>query len=391
MLYHSLKFHRIAIFTQIFFGGFFLFVIPASASSLYLEPKDITLTRGDTVTVEVRIDTQGQCVNVVEGLIHYDQTLIKATEFSRGESLLSLWVKAPEIDTEKGLIRFSGGIPGGYCGRVAGDPGLTNLIGRIAFTVPGFSVGMSPMGTGTSAIVEILPESTVFLNDGKGTKSALSTYGMKIGIAEGIPQGRNDWLQKMRDDKTLPEFFQIEMVRDPTVVDNKAFIVFSTTDKQSGIDHYEIKEADPVRSEFKAGSRQFAVWVPAESPYVLEDQDLKSRISVRAIDNAGNSRVAELVPSTAYREPLPDRGTRIKFFYLGVIGLIFCIILWRISKRKEVVPETEYGTQGEELSPQRKVVKNFDASPESRTTPQRITSDGDQHRPPPTRLVIPKR
>jgi hypothetical protein len=57
------------------------------------------------------------------------------------------------------------------------------------------------------------------------------------------------------------------------------YIVFSTVDKQSGVDHYEV---------FENGA-----WEKVVSPYKLPDQSLKSEIKVKAIDKAGNERVGD--------------------------------------------------------------------------------------------------
>ena len=72
-------------------------------------------------------------------------------------------------------------------------------------------------------------------------------------------------------------------------------MAFSTTDPQSGIDHYEILEGSDT------------VWHNATSPYRLTDQSLSSNIYIRAVDGAGNFRVVEL---PAENSPHPEISAR---------------------------------------------------------------------------------
>jgi hypothetical protein len=69
-------------------------------------------------------------------------------------------------------------------------------------------------------------------------------------------------------------------------------LVFSTQDKGSGIDYYEVKE----ESQFLLFRLLPSKWHRAESPYLLRDQSLSSRIYVKAVDRAGNKQFAELLP-----------------------------------------------------------------------------------------------
>ena len=91
-------------------------------------------------------------------------------------------------------------------------------------------------------------------------------------------------------------------------------MVFATIDKTSGVDYYEVKEG---KHDFQR----------AESPYLLEDQSLRSKISVRAVDKAGNERIAEIIP------PFKVSWKDIVILLAILIGI--GVILWIISKIKE--------------------------------------------------------
>src|SRR5262245_36451400 len=105
----------------------------AHAALLYFDPPESSIFRGDTEPLRLRIDTdEGECINTVDVVIYYSPS-IRAVDVSRGESILSVWVEEPHIDEEAHTITLAGGIPGGYCGRIAGDPKLTNVVADFAF------------------------------------------------------------------------------------------------------------------------------------------------------------------------------------------------------------------------------------------------------------------
>ena len=66
-----------------------------------------------------------------------------------------------------------------------------------------------------------------------------------------------------------------------------------------GIARYENKEEkiSPILKIRIKGTE----WSEAQSPYILQDQKLQSWIFVKAIDKAGNERVAELAPQKSLK------------------------------------------------------------------------------------------
>jgi hypothetical protein len=292
----------------------------AHAATLYMDPAETHAYRADTFTVAVRIDTDvDECINTVDGVITYDPSVI-AVDVSRGDSILSLWVEDPKIDQQNRRITFAGGIPNGYCGRVAGDPRLTNVIARLVFQVPGFSVG----GGDDDGIADIsfAPETRVLLNDGTGNDAPLRTFPSRVILDDRAGnEVRDEWGDAVDADTEPPAPFSIELVQNDEVFNGDYYIVFSTTDKQSGLDHYEIYE-EPIEemSLFKWGAPDRA-WGEAKNPYVLADQDLKSIIRVKAIDKAGNERIAVFAPEDAARiiDPLVA--------VLAIVGAVAVLII----------------------------------------------------------------
>ena len=286
----------------------------AEAALLYLDPAETTVRPGDTFPVNVRIDPQGECINAAEVNIGYPKGLLEVVDVSRGESIFPIWITAPTVKPEFGLLTMVGGVPGGYCGRTPGDPSLTNILAKLIVRVPS-GVDLLP----ARVRLAFLPSSLIVLHDGRGTEARTVFENAQFTVsASGTPRA-NVWTDALANDKTAPEMFVIEVHREPSVLDNKYFAVFSTVDKQTGLDYYEVSETrdmtlDLVRDRSKLSFRR------ADSPYVLQDQDLRSIVRVRAVDKAGNERIAE------YRLPEDQRGNRIFLWLFGTAAFFFIFL-----------------------------------------------------------------
>lgn len=327
-----------AVFLLSMITGILVAPLSVSAAALTLDPEEATLGPGDSILVTVRLDPdlEGECINAVTGVVSFPPGTIDAVAFSKGESLLTLWVEEPIIDREKGLVRFSGGIPGGYCGRVLGDPGLTNIIGKIVFAVPGFTVG-APAPKQTADIV-FASGTEVLLNDGAGTPALLTFKNASFVRAETAQRTQNDWLDAVRADTTPPDPFTVEIHRDADVLEGKYFAVFSTIDKQSGIHHFEVLEESPKRYSLFGSNPQDA-YVPVTSPYVLKDQARGGKLFVRAVDQAGNKREAVVLPDASAsididalpKEPESGASSEIPVWMFLAGGAIVLLVLLAIG------------------------------------------------------------
>jgi hypothetical protein len=220
---------------------------------------------GDIFVVDLKISSPDKSINTVEGSLFFDPTVLQAKDLSEAGSVFNTWAESPKFSNESGLITFVAGAPNGFKG--AG--------GQILKVIFQAKKAGSTQLTPTS-------DFTVFLNNGLGTKDNFTTSPSFITVLNS-PAGyiiSDQWKETISDDKTPPQKFQIYLGKNPFEFNGKYFISFSATDKDSGIDRYEVREGD----------RKFT-W--STSPYVLIDQSLKSVIEVKAIDKAGNERVVK--------------------------------------------------------------------------------------------------
>ena len=295
-------------------------LLPASASAatLYLDPSSGTYGPGDTFEVNVRLNTDdSQCINAAHVEIDYPTATLRAVDFGRGDSIFSLWIADPQINTDTGTIQFSGGVPGGYCGRIPGDPAISNILGKIVFTVVGSST--------KTATVHFSPSSELYANDGLGTKVVPALTGATFSIAAATTLSTNPWIDEVSSDTIAPEPFDIQVESTRGVFNGKYYIVFSTVDKQSGLDHFEI---------FENGA-----WNRITSPYQLRDQSLKGGIQVRAIDKAGNVRLGTYTEGSAppRQYSFDDLWPLLFAFSVLLLGLGLRIYTHRKEHRDDIV------------------------------------------------------
>ncbi|HVM76712.1 MAG TPA: hypothetical protein VMU07_00990 [Candidatus Paceibacterota bacterium] len=296
------------------------FPFATHAAQIYLDPATGKYPPGVTFGVDVRIDNQGQCVNAAEVDIAFPPNILHAVSASDGNSIFSLWVKEPTIYQSYGIVSFVGGLPGGYCGRVSGDPALSNKLATIYFQFP-TSTAAGSSTFAPSAALSFESSTIAILNDGAGTIAPLKTAGAVYStLTSGKYAPVNTWQDAIQNDAAPPEPFTVGVYRDQSLFSNQWFAAFSTVDKQTGIDHYEVAEV-PLK-DVNTPQSQWN-WARAVSPYLIHDQSLSSVIAVRAIDAAGNVRVETFTPSTQ-----PSKNQWPYLNYVAIIGIVG-IIVWQ--------------------------------------------------------------
>ncbi|MBP6855159.1 MAG: hypothetical protein KBD26_03330 [Candidatus Pacebacteria bacterium] len=247
------------IFTLLVFTNNMIF---ASGSDVVFKYPENTTKTNSPFYLSVLLDASGDDINAIEGTLYYDDNFFELVDIVDGNSVVTSWVKKPV--EEGGKITFSGIMAGGYLGTI--EP-LTNNVG------PGvlFELILLPKTEGSGSVT--LTDTIVYKNDGLGTSKNIATKDISI---ESNINGFSDYIESA--DNIRPLVFSPIISKNPDMFENRYFLVFDTQDKESGIDHFEVRE----------GRRD---WVLAESPYVLQDQTLKSHIRVKAVDKAGNERV----------------------------------------------------------------------------------------------------
>jgi hypothetical protein len=239
----------------------------ASAATMGVVSESPSVVVGQPFEVDVTFDTQGVAANAVQADVTFPAGLFTLQGVNDGASPVTLWVEAPH-ETASGTVEFAGIVPGGVSS-------ANSVVGLIL-------VPVAP-GTGTIAI----SDAALLANDGQGTAISVTTSSVSIDVGSApasgvVPQGP-------AFPYTAPQTFTPVISQDPDIYGGQYFLIFSTTDKGSGIAYYQVLET-PAGS----GMGENPAWVTATSPYLLQDQDLSSDIYVRAVNNAGNAIVVKV-------------------------------------------------------------------------------------------------
>ena len=282
-----------------------LIALPASASAatVYLEASRSTIAVGDTAIVAVKINADGAVLNTVDGSVSLKGSSggkLVVQQFSLANSSFGLWPRTPSLSQDGSSISFVGGVPGGM-----------SIEGATLFKI-------IVTATSTGKITITPGNTSVFANDGQGTKLPLQVKGIVITV---VPKTSNsatvdDWSSVVATDTTPPQPFIVVLGRDPSIFDGKKFAFFSAVDNQSGIDHYDVSEnaAAPVRSG---------------STYVLQDQNGTPQLTVTAYDKAGNQRVA-FYPTG---QPVQQGIAWLSIAVVVLLIVVVYVILKKISKK----------------------------------------------------------
>ena len=245
-----------------------LVLLPAfvSSASISIEARSKEIYVGDTIVLNVVMDTEKAMINLVEGSLKIEvkEGVASISDLVISGSPLSLWPVKPTLSKEGNSITFVGGTPNGFNSKEA-------ILFKIVLVAkkPG-KVTMGPFGF------------KAYINDGKGTLANVESRFVDISILEPVKNYKpiNDWSEVVLDDTTPPEPFTISIGSDSSVFDNQTFITFNAVDTGSGMDYYEVKEGSLEK-------------IRSSNTYVLREQGKEQKIVVSAYDKAGNVRMVD--------------------------------------------------------------------------------------------------
>lgn len=272
----------------------FCFFNKAEAARLYFEPQGSVAGAGKVFFVAVNIDAE-KSVNAIQTAIFIPEELT-IVDIAEGNSVINFWVEKPNFDKSSRLLTFSGIIPGGLQGEK--EPLLI-----VKFK--------TEKQEGETYLSFDKNKTKVYIHTPEGVEDSLELDDLILRIEKG-----KESIAVPAVDNVPPEDFKPEISQDRNIFENRWFLVFATQDKGFGIARYEVCEGNKRKC------------VTAESPYVLQDQELKSFIFIKAVDNAGNERIVKIAP----RNPFAWYKN-FENWIIIILGVLFAIFvakkLWR--------------------------------------------------------------
>ena len=322
----------------------------AKAAQLLLSPPTGTFQVGSTFDVGLFLDTQGQAVNLVDANLIFPPDTLQLVSPTLGQSIFSMWTAQPVFDNQKGLVKLSGGMPGGL------------TVSRGLITTLTFRVKQAS----SAAVIKFADDSTVMANDGVGTniltnaQSAVYTFLLPppegpivtsdtnpdqskwysnknvslnwvastpnqqfsymlsknpIDIPDDVADGKNTSVvyQNIADgkmyfhikalrngmwggtthfeintDSQLPAAFEVTIAPSSYTASNFQILSFETTDAFSGMDHYETRIINLTPTKVDDSTKNF--FVESTSPMSLSLGVGTYDITVRAFNKVGKYR-----------------------------------------------------------------------------------------------------
>lgn len=83
----------------------------AHAATLQVSSDTSTLSPGDTATLYVLVNSEGEAINNASGAVTFPADLLEVVSVSKGGSIFSLWVEEPSFSNGSGVVSFDGGVP----------------------------------------------------------------------------------------------------------------------------------------------------------------------------------------------------------------------------------------------------------------------------------------
>ena len=250
---------------NIFFIIIFVFIMaPLNTRAADIEVSSKTVVDiGEAFEAKIVFDTK-ETINAIEGEVSIPN-IFEIKNINYGNSIINFWVEEPKENN--GVINFSGIIPGGFYGQ-----------GEI------MSIILASKESGQAKID--LNNTKALLNSEDGVSASLKVVDKTVTTTS---KKSTSNLEEIVDNEN-PEGFKPEIARSEDLNNGEWVVLFTTQDKKSGIDYYEIKESRyPIFSFIKKFEK-------AESPYSLKDQGAKSYVYIRAVDKQGNKTTERAVP-----------------------------------------------------------------------------------------------
>ncbi len=130
----------------------------AQAASIGFSVNKSNPAVGDTLIVNLKIDTGDVSINAAQATVMFPNNILKVESVDRGSSVFNFWLAEPSFDNNAGTVSFSGAGMSGYSGK-------SLQILQIKFRV----IGNGDANLAFSAV-------SIFASDGKGT-NVYSTSG----------------------------------------------------------------------------------------------------------------------------------------------------------------------------------------------------------------------
>ena len=215
----------------------------------------------------VMLDTEGDTLNAISGTLFFGDKIQQPPTIITGNSIVPLWIKSPSVSGNS--VTFSGVLPGGFSvlyDQFGDHPRTQAKLFSLAF----------PYEPDVTKIPFSFDTCLAYSNNGQGTQVPITTIPSTLSIPT------DPKLFAAVVDTEPPEPFAITVQSVKSFLGGRYFISFQAVDAVSGVQKYYVRENN-------------GEWVVTSSPFIVDASKTPTMIFVKAVDGAGNERIAEAV------------------------------------------------------------------------------------------------
>lgn len=271
--------------------------------SVVVQHAPATVAQQQQFYVDVALDTEGASINGIQGSISFSDSTLSFVRAETGASNITLWVDNPTL--KGNTLTFSGIIPGGFDGLINPFDQSRKLPGGIVRLI------FAGKAAGRAAITTSKVGAT--LNDGTGTLETISDTTTVVQVSSSVAPSTYSTAD------IVPPTITASVVSEKDLFDGKQALLFTATDKESGIAHVDLREGN-------------GEWSAIESPYLLRDQSRKGILSLRAYDAAGNATSIAIAP------PVSKTSSAAVIIILVLIAIIILYVIHKKTSHHTMPP-----------------------------------------------------
>ncbi len=270
------------------------------AARMTLENAPTTVAQQQQFYVDVAIDPQGVPINGIQGSVSFSKDTLSFVRAETGTSVINYFIDPPTVHGN--TVTFSGIVVGGFNGLIDPfDQTHTSPGSIVRLVFAGIAPGHAVISTSNVIATD---------NDGKGTIENVSDGSVSLVVSDLVTPSQ------YTTPDTVPPTLSASVVTDPNLYNGKYTLIFTATDKESGVDHVQLQEGN-------------APWVTIQSPYLLHDQSRKSILSLRAYDVAGNVTTVTIATQTT--------SVPVSFMLImAILAIIITYVIYEKNKNKNV-------------------------------------------------------
>lgn len=154
----------LVLFVILTAGFFFMDPVKVSAASLNLAANKANISIGDTVRVDIHVNSEGSGVNAFQAALNFPKDILQTQSIDKTDSIVNFWLQDPTFSNDTGQIKFIGGSTSGLFGQ-------SLQIATVVFKA-----------TGSGQANLVFSDGAVTASDGSGTNVLSAMNGLQISV-----------------------------------------------------------------------------------------------------------------------------------------------------------------------------------------------------------------